>query len=397
MIILCALGKHQYGDRSRGLGTEYAAFIPALKNLGHDVRHFDIWDRALYRDFAELNLNLLKTVQNLRPDVLLTVPMHYEIWLETLGAIRSSSRTITVCWTTDDSWKYHEFSRFIGKAYHFITTTYPEILKKYKEDGIHRVMLTQWAANSKFLKEPLKARQCQYPVTFVGAAHGDRKKRINLLKKAGIDVRCFGHGWPEGSVSGNDVPRISRDSVISLNFANARGINQIKARTFEVPGSGGFLLTENAANLEKFYMPDKEIDIFSSHADLIDKINFYLRHQEKRDEIALAGFIRTAKEHTYENRFSKILETVKSAKSKVLLDEASAARGVQLAGAVLDYRTNALLRMLRNFLLSVCVTIFGPLKGPRAARRMVFEISWRLWGQKTFKASGWPGRMFPEI
>jgi len=397
MIILCALGKHQYGDRSRGLGTEYAAFIPALKNLGHDVRHFDIWDRALYCDFAELNLKLLKTVQNLRPDVLLTVPMHYEIWLETLGAIRSTSRTITVCWTTDDSWKYHEFSRFIGKAYHFITTTYPEILKKYKEDGIHRIMLTQWAANSKFLKEPLKARQCRYPVSFVGTAHGDRKKRINLLKKDGIDVRCFGHGWPEGSVPGNDVPRIFRDSVISLNFANARGINQIKARTFEVPGSGGFLLTENAANLEKFYIPDKEIDIFSSHADLIDKINFYLRHQEKRDEIALAGFIRTAKEHTYENRLINILEAIESARIKADNGAASSGRRIDLHEAVLDYRTNTFLRILRFFLLSVCVKILGHQKGPRAARRMVYEISWRLQGRKTYQASGWPGRMFPEI
>lgn len=397
MIILCALGKHQYGDRSRGIGTEYAAFIPALKNLGHDVHHFDIWDRSLFHDFAELNLNLLKTVQNIEPDVLLTVPMHYEIWLETLGLIRSGSRTITVCWTTDDSWKYREFSRFIGNAYHFMTSTYPEMLKQYKRDGIQQVMLTQWAANSQYLQAPLKAQQCQYPVTFVGAAHGDRKKRINLLKKAGIDVRCFGYGWPDGSVSSNDVPRIFRDSVISLNFTNARGINQIKARTFEVPGAGGFLLTENAANLEKFFIPGEEIDIFSNHADLIEKINFYLRHQEKRDEIALAGFIRTAEEHTYENRFRKIFETIKSAKSKVLHHSVSAAFGVQLEGAVLNYRTNAFLRMLRNFLLSVCVTIFGPQKGPRAARRMVFEISWRLWGEKTFKASGWPGRMFPEV
>lgn len=395
MIILCALGKHQYGDRSRGLGTEYAAFIPALKNLGHDVRHFDIWDRALFNDFAELNLDLLKTVQDIQPDVLLTVPMHYEIWLETLGAIRSGSRTITVCWTTDDSWKYREFSRFIGNAYHFITTTYPEILKKYKRDGTQQVMLTQWAANSQFLQEPMKARQCTYPVTFVGAAHGDRKKRIKLLKKAGIDVRCFGYGWPEGSVSGNDVPRIFRDSVISLNFSNARGINQIKARTFEVPGAGGFLLTENAANLEKFYTPGKEIDVFSNYADLIDKINFYLTHQEKRDELARAGFIRTAEDHTYENRFRKIFETIKSAKSTVLHHEAFSA--VQLNEAVLEYRSNALLRIIRKLLLSVCAPIFGPQKGPRAARRMVFEISWRLWGRKTFQASGWPGRMFPEI
>ena len=70
---------------------------------------------------------------------------------------------------------------------------------------------------------------------------------------------------------------------------------------------------------------------------------------------------------------------------------------VQLDEAILAYQSNALLSVLRKVLLSVFATIFGPQKGPRAARRMVFEISWRLWGRKTFQASGWPGRMFPDI
>lgn len=397
MIILCALGKYQYGNRSRGLGTEYAAFIPALENLGHTVNHFEIWDRSLYRDFAQLNLNLLHTVQSLKPDVLLTVPMHYEIWLETLYAIGNGSQTSTVCWTTDDSWKYREFSRLIGNGYHFITTTYPETLIKYKQDGIPHVILTQWAANSLFLRKPLKARQCRYLVTFVGAAHGDRKKRIALLKKAGIDVRCFGHGWPHGSVSGTDVPRIFRDSVISLNFANARGLNQIKARTFEVPGAGGFLLTENADHLEKYYVPGREIDTFLNHDMLVDKIKFYLGHLKNRDDIALAGYNRTTKEHTYENRFANILETIEGATGKASHHPALSRRRIQLGEAVLEYRTNRVLKMLRTLLLAVCATIFGIQKGPRAARRMVYEISWRLQGRKTYQASGWPGRMFPEI
>ena len=42
------------------------------------------------------------------------------------------------------------------------------------------------------------------------------------------------------------IPEIMRQSVISLNFSNSRQGRQIKARTFEVPGAGGFLMTETA-------------------------------------------------------------------------------------------------------------------------------------------------------
>ena len=67
----------------------------------------------------------------------------------------------------------------------------------------------------------------------------------------------------------------------------------MKARTFEVPGAGGFLLTENAAALEKFYIPGEEIVTFCSISELADKIKYYLNHPQERDEIARAGFSRT--------------------------------------------------------------------------------------------------------
>jgi len=55
MKILCVFGKHQYGDPSRGLSTEYTCFIPALHHLGHQVAHFESWNTRHYHDLAELN------------------------------------------------------------------------------------------------------------------------------------------------------------------------------------------------------------------------------------------------------------------------------------------------------------------------------------------------------
>ncbi len=405
MKILCALGKYQYGDTERGLSTEYAAFMPALKNLGHDVVHFELWDRSKYSDYAELNYLILKAVDRECPHVLLTVQLHYEIFIETLQIIKNRGDVATICWTTDDSWKYREVSRFIGKYYHAMTTTYPEVVSKYHRDGIPHIFQTQWAARSDQLFPPLFSRECCYPVSFIGEAHGNRKQRIQYLLDQGIPVACFGHGWPHGAVSADDVPNIMRNSVISLNFANSRGRrNQIKARTFEVPGAGGFLLTDPSPYLDNWYTPDQEIVVFHSDQDLVRKIKFYLSHPDIRDRIAGAGFVRTSNDHTYEKRLQSVLNYALHAKDAYLQNPVYQSLRIERSrDALFDasktdiLKSDRLCRLIRQILVRGCNRIWGLGRGLRAARRIIFELSWRLTKEKTFSKSGWPARMFPEL
>jgi spore maturation protein CgeB len=52
------------------------------------------------------------------------------------------------------------------------------------------------------------------------------------------------------------------------------------------------------------------------------------------------------------------------------------------------------LRLLRAILVSTFSLAFGRRRGARAARRFLFELSWRIAGARTYSASGWPGRIF---
>ncbi|MFH0997438.1 MAG: glycosyltransferase [Pseudomonadota bacterium] len=404
MKILCALGKYQYGDPARGFSTEYAAFMPALKNMGHDVVHFELWDRRTYSNYAELNHLILKAVDRECPEVLLTVQLQYEIFIETLETIKNRGDVATICWATDDSWKYREVSRFIGRYYHAMTTTYPEVVSKYHRDGISHILLTQWAARSNQLVPPLLSHECRYPVSFIGEAHGNRRQRIQYLLDQGIPVACFGHGWPHGPVSADDVPKIMRNSVISLNFANSRGQqNQIKARTFEVPGAGGFLLTEPAPYLDNWYIPDQEIVVFQSDRDLVQKIKYYLSHPAIRDRIAAAGFERTCNDHTYEKRLQLVLGYALNAKNADVRNpgEHPAKRmrndAFSFTCRLSPSKAERLSHLIRQILVWGCNRIWGQTRGLRAARRIIFELSWRLAKEKTFSQSGWPARMFPEL
>lgn len=397
--ILCAFGKHQYGDPARGIGTEYAAFLPALRRLGHEVVHFESWNRACHPDFAALNRALLGAVIRERPDLLLTVQMHYEIWIETLEIIRGMGNVAAVSWTTDDSWKYPEVSRFIGRAYDAMTTTYPEVVPRYLRDGIPNVLLTQWAANSSFLAPPLPASRCRFPVSFVGAAHGSRPRWIRELGRRGIPVRCFGHGWPEGSVEAREIPEIMRQSVISLNFSNSRQGRQIKARTFEVPGAGGFLLTETAPGLERWYRINEEIEVFGTLPELAAKIAHILENPDRRDAMARRAFDRTRREHTYERRMADVVALALRAgmhRPRKAGGPGSPGPDARLARAAATHRMERPTAAVKQALVAACSALWGKRRGPRAARRLVFELSWRLAGRRTFTASGLPGRMFPE-
>ncbi len=386
MKILCVFGENQYGDKERGLSTEYFSFIPALKSLGHDVFFFDSWNKDLYNNFVELNESLIQAVEKNNPDIIFSVQLGYEIWLETWDFIRANYECKTINWCTDDSWKYKEHSRFLAPHFDLMVTTYEEFLPKYRIQNVN-TMLSAWSVPIQWIQRPKEGKKCKYKVSFVGAAHGNRKSKIKELKRMGVKVDCFGYGWENGVVNDSEIPKIFNDSIISLNFSNSSGENQIKARVFEVTGSGGFLLTENAKNLNKILVDNKEVSVFTDINNCAKKINYYLDNLELRDELAASGFIKTAKNYTYVNRVKNIVSTIQTIEKKSL-------KPIDFSKVMDMHKKNIFLVVIRSLLLFIGRMIYGKRRGGRFARRIAYEFSWRVFGADTYKSKGIVGRMF---
>ena len=70
------------------------------------------------------------------------------------------------------------------------------------------------------------------------------------------------------------------------------------------------MLTGKADDLDRYYEIGKEIVCFDDTKDLIDKIRYYLVHEEERAAIAQAGYERTLREHTYAHRFQAIFKQI---------------------------------------------------------------------------------------
>jgi spore maturation protein CgeB len=402
MKILCVLSRYAYGKQERGENYDYVHFVSAFERMGHDVGFFDSGDRSLYGDFAALNVALLERVVDWRPDVIFCVLMHYEIWFETLDLIRADSPALVINWGTDDSWKFAQASRFFAGHVDLHITTDRASAQAAPQRGLDNVFLSQWAASETALVKPMPSSKCRYDVSFVGSMYGYRAEWIAALRDAGVRVSCFGHGTENGVVGAATIPEIHRTSRISLNFSGSgqnpgsRGgveQRQIKARTFEVPAAGGFLLTEVAAGLEQYFALGSEIETFDSVGELCERVRYFLDHPDERDAIALAGHVRTTTEHTYEKRFLAILERLKALQGK---------RGVQswslsveaIAGPVRQHRRYTFAGWLRALLIGCFSLVFGRERGARAARRFVYELSWRLAGATTYRAGGLPGRLF---
>jgi len=203
---------------------------------------------------------------------------------------------------------------------------------------------------------PLEKLEFENDIIFIGGKNKVREWYISELHNAGLKVRCFGFGWPEGKLSYEQMVQITRRSKISLNLSNSipkdfryylylvkqifrsisfgadkrfaiasslriaindfissfieeKAFEQIKARNFEIPAHGGFQISQYALGLDDYFIPGKEIVLFSTVDELIVLIKYYLFNTEERERIRFAGYERS-KMHTYALRIKKIFQGI---------------------------------------------------------------------------------------
>ncbi len=400
MKVLFVTSRFHYGDPSRGEGYEHQNFLPALRRLGHEVEVFDHLFRPAFAGFVELNHAFLERVESWRPEVILYVQKLYEIWTETWDIVRRGGIAATVNWTTDDSWKYEQGSRFIAKYFDACATTAADRRDDYARDGYDRLLVSQWAADATRLQPPLSSAACRYDVCFVGQRYGRRPVYVRALQRAGVRVDCFGYGWPRGPLAGEALAAVLRSARISLNFSGQGyasrvlpGRRQIKARVFEVPGAGGFLLSEWAADVERYYRIGEEIDIFRTETELVSQARYYLDHPEIRDACAFRAFERTTREHTYDMRIEELLSFAVEQHQNALPGTGKI-DWKAFDDAASRHTVSRPLRMVSRLLTGAARPFVGGNRASRATRRLSFELSWRLLGESTYSSRGLPGRLF---
>jgi len=126
----------------------------------------------------------------------------------------------------------------------------------------------------------------EIPVSFVGGCYGKRPLLINYLRKHGVPVKVFGHGWGRMGDGHTDSPNeIFNRSQINLGcgyIGHSNKLTNVKGRDFDIPGSGGgvYLTTFNS-DLAQHFKIGKEILCYHSFDECLELIRYYLDRPEE--------------------------------------------------------------------------------------------------------------------
>lgn len=107
-----------------------------------------------------------------------------------------------------------------------------------------------------------------------------------------------------------EMPYAFHFSKINLNPTLRCIKTGIPLRAFDIMGYGGFLMSNYQEELAQYYEDGKELVLYDSYEDAVEKATYYLNNESVREEIAKKGREKTLNEFTLQNAFLKILATI---------------------------------------------------------------------------------------
>lgn len=283
--------------------------------------------KAGYPPDHGLNKAILASLSCNRPGVL-WCDRPLDVWPETLRAAKSADPSLKiVAYSLDDMLQSHNQSAYYLQAiplYDLHVTTKSYNVSELAAAGASQVLFVNNAYSPQVhFPMPVTAEdRAAYggPVGFIGTYERERAEMLVALANAGIPVRVWGGSWPGRLRSASRHLRIEQKELFGdryrlalncfdINLGFLRKINRDRqtTRSVEVPACGAFLLAERTDEHRSLFQEDVEAAYFSSTAELIAKVKYYLANDSLRKRLASNGFRRATGNYTYEAQLQSIL------------------------------------------------------------------------------------------
>jgi len=140
-----------------------------------------------------------------------------------------------------------------------------------------------------------------HEIVFVGHFEPHSERYVTALRKAGMDVKVWGHNWWKSKdprfrsakpLSHPNYVNTIASAKIALCFLSRRNRNESTGRSFEIPSIGTFLLAEHTAEHEYLYGDGIGAALFRHEQELVEKAKHYLAIESERREVAAIGHSR---------------------------------------------------------------------------------------------------------
>jgi len=171
-------------------------------------------------------------------------------------------------------------------------------------------------------EEAVFAGERDVDVVFVGFPYRNKLPVFAKVKKAlgerlvmyGWDLKYNAYfnlkygwpGWSKGRIPfGRPFIDLYQRSKIGFNVHNRGDYTVGSFRNFELPANGVMQISDGGEHLNAFFEEGKEIVGYRDVDDMIDKIRYYLAHDDERLAIARAGYRRVMRDHRMAHRMNQ--------------------------------------------------------------------------------------------
>jgi spore maturation protein CgeB len=260
---------------------------------------------------------LLRAARDFAPDIIL-VPLIHAVPEATIRQLRKDTPGVKIVGVFSDALSNFERGYFFLAEYDALFFKDHFIVDKLRSKlGWKHVFYLPQACDPvlhhpvELTAEDRAAFGCD--LTLAGNVHTFRAAQLTPL--IGRNLRIWGNAVPRWLdhpirqhcepryVAGEDKCKAMLAAKIVLNANHYAEIDGTNKRTFEVAAIGAFQLTDTPA-LADVFDPETEVPTFGSQADMLEKIDYYLAHPERRTEMARRACERAHREHTYAHRWT---------------------------------------------------------------------------------------------
>jgi RNAse (barnase) inhibitor barstar len=290
--------------KANSLNTLVATFAETYKyDKNYTYKHIGIYEPILFEEGIKSGEELDKVLLNEKFDIAI-VSMHRDVTISIDVAKVLGKKLFITFWdthmsavTSDINVNFKMFTKS-KPASHLI---YKHSIDEYSEYcncligdyGYKKISNNIYGFCAPQLESEMKPLNVEkiYDVSFIGTAYThERIEFIDLIEKSGIKVHIFGgRRFEDEWLSVADYSMKINQTKINLNFNHSNIQAHRKGRAFEVAACGGFMLSTHPEVFKT-----KNLNIFNDTKDfisvhkynIVEKIRYYLNHDEEREQIA---------------------------------------------------------------------------------------------------------------
>jgi hypothetical protein len=275
---------------------------------------------------------LLKVAADCRPDVVIVSKGAY-VFPKTLRRLKALGARI-VNYATDDPFNERNADGWLVAGipeYDLYACTKRAIISDVQAAGCAHTEFVRFAYNPTLhfperAKSAAEAEAFASDVVFVGTADSDRLPYLDaLMSIPGIRLALYGSSWERqpdryrrlarGLATGRSYRLALNGAKIALGLLRSANRDRHTMRTFEIPACGAFLCAQRTNEHQEIFREGADAIFFDSPLELKTQVSQYLRGDDDRVRIAMAGFNTvTLGAHTYADRILEMAKLATTAK-----------------------------------------------------------------------------------